>query len=82
MISWASGSQLSVSGPAAGLTVIVFTAIEQLGSFGGFLVSVVLAGVIQLFLGYLRAGIIGLQVHGGAKAKVYYKDITIEELAK
>ena len=27
-----------------------------------------------------RTGIIGLQVHGGAKAKVYYKDITIEEL--
>ncbi|MCH9698697.1 MAG: SulP family inorganic anion transporter [Gammaproteobacteria bacterium] len=59
VISWASGSQLSVSGPAAGLTVIVFTAIEQLGSFSGFLVSVVLAGIIQLLLGYLRAGIIG-----------------------
>lgn len=27
-----------------------------------------------------RTGIIGLQIHGGAKAKVYYKDITIEEL--
>lgn len=27
-----------------------------------------------------RTGIIGLQVHGGAKAKVYYKDITIDEL--
>ncbi|WP_349431313.1 SulP family inorganic anion transporter [Methylomarinum sp. Ch1-1] len=59
VVSWVSGSQLSVSGPAAGLTVIVFTAIEQLGSFAGFLVSVVLAGAIQLLLGYLRAGIIG-----------------------
>jgi hypothetical protein len=29
-----------------------------------------------------RTGIIGLQIHGGAKVKVYYKDITIEELAK
>lgn len=29
-----------------------------------------------------RQGIVGLQIHGGAKAKVYYKDITIEELAK
>ena len=29
-----------------------------------------------------RDGIIGLQIHGGAKAKVYYKDITIEELKK
>jgi len=28
-----------------------------------------------------RAGIIGLQIHGGAKAKVYYKNITIDELA-
>ena len=27
-----------------------------------------------------KSGIIGLQIHGGAKAKVYYKDITIEEL--
>jgi hypothetical protein len=27
-----------------------------------------------------RTGIIGLQVHGGAKAKVMYKDISIEEL--
>ena len=27
-----------------------------------------------------RTGIIGLQVHGGAKAKVLYKDMTIEEL--
>ena len=58
-VSWASGSQLSVSGPAAGLTVIVFGAIEQLGSYTGFLVSVVLAGIIQLVLGYFRAGVIG-----------------------
>lgn len=27
-----------------------------------------------------RTGVIGLQVHGGAKAKVYYKSVTIEEL--
>ena len=27
-----------------------------------------------------RTGIIGLQIHGGAKAKAYYKDIRIEEL--
>ncbi len=59
IVSWCSGSQLSVSGPAAGLTVIVLTAIEQLGSYSGFLVSVTLAGLIQLILGYLRAGIIG-----------------------
>ncbi|MDD5581143.1 MAG: SulP family inorganic anion transporter [Methylobacter sp.] len=58
-VSWASGSQLSVSGPAAGLTVIVLDAIEQLGSFSGFLTSLVLAGILQFALGYFRAGIIG-----------------------
>lgn len=59
VVSWASGSQLSVSGPAAGLTVIVVAAIEKLGSFDAFLLSVALAGVLQLALGYLRAGVIG-----------------------
>jgi len=59
VVSWLSGSQMSVSGPAAGLTVIVFNAIEKLGSFQGLLVACVLAGVLQLALGYLRAGIIG-----------------------
>ncbi len=59
IVAWLSGSQLSVSGPAAGLTVIVFNAIEQLGSYQGFLVSLVLAGFLQLLLGYLRAGVIG-----------------------
>ena len=59
IVAWFSGSQLAVSGPAAGLTVIVFNAIETLGSFQGLLVACVLAGVIQLVLGFLRAGIIG-----------------------
>lgn len=59
VVAWLSGSQLSVSGPAAGLTVIVLQAIEKLGSFQTFLLAVVVAGVIQLLLGYLRAGIIG-----------------------
>lgn len=59
VVSWASGSQLSVSGPAAGLTVIIFAAIEELGGFGPFLMSVVLAGVLQLVLGFARAGTIG-----------------------
>lgn len=54
-----SGSQLGVSGPAAGLAVIVLTAIQDLGSFEVFLLAVVLAGVIQMLLGIGRAGIIG-----------------------
>jgi SulP family sulfate permease len=54
-----SGSQLMVSGPAAGLTAIVLSAIATLGSFQLFLVSVVLAGLMQVGLGVARAGIIG-----------------------
>jgi len=54
-----SGSQLGVSGPAAGLAVIVLMAIQDLGAFNIFLLAVVLAGVIQLILGFLKAGIIG-----------------------
>jgi MFS superfamily sulfate permease-like transporter len=60
VVSWASGSQLSVSGPAAGLTVIVVNGIAQMQTFEAFLAAVVLAGVIQVVLGYLKAGIIGL----------------------
>jgi MFS superfamily sulfate permease-like transporter len=56
VIGMLSGSQLSVSGPAAGLTVIVASAITELGSYPGFLVAVVLAGIMQLGLGFLKAG--------------------------
>jgi MFS superfamily sulfate permease-like transporter len=60
VVACLSGSALSVSGPAAGLTVIVLNGITDLGSFQTFLVAVVLAGVLQLILGFLKAGIIGL----------------------
>lgn len=59
MVSLLSGSELSVSGPAAGLTIIVANAIHSLGSFQGFLVAVVLAGLIQTGLGLLKLGKIG-----------------------
>ncbi|WP_139558047.1 SulP family inorganic anion transporter [Methylotetracoccus oryzae] len=59
VVSWASGSQVSVSGPAAGLTVIVMAAIEQLGGFQVLLLSVVLAGAMQAVLGFAKAGTIG-----------------------
>jgi MFS superfamily sulfate permease-like transporter len=59
VVAMASGSALSVSGPAAGLTVIVLNAIGTLGSYEVFLLAVVLAGLIQIALGYLKAGIIG-----------------------
>ena len=54
-----SGSPLGVSGPAAGLAVIVLSAIQDLGAFEIFLMAVVLAGVIQILLGIAKAGIIG-----------------------
>src|SRR5690349_24851065 len=52
-----SGSQLSVSGPAAGLTVIVATAIGKLPTFEAFLLAVVLAGIFQVILGFVKAGV-------------------------
>lgn len=54
-----SGSQLGVSGPAAGLAVIVLVAIQDLGSFEVFLLAVFLAGIVQVILGFAKAGIIG-----------------------
>jgi MFS superfamily sulfate permease-like transporter len=54
-----SGSKLGVSGPAAGLAAIVLTAIVSLGSYENFLLAVVLAGIIQLIFGILKAGVIG-----------------------
>lgn len=54
-----SKSPLSVSGPAAGLTAIVSAAIISIGSFEAFLVSVVICGIIQVILGFAKAGIIG-----------------------
>lgn len=59
VVGYASGSALGVSGPAAGLVVIVLSAIDVLGSFEAFLLSVVFAGILQLIAGYLKAGIIG-----------------------
>ncbi len=53
-----SGSELSVSGPAAGLTAIVLAAIGSLGSFEVFLLAVSLAGAMQLVLGLAKAGTI------------------------
>ncbi len=51
-----SGSNLSVSGPAAGLTVIVLGAITQLGDYQVFLLALLIAGAMQLLLGLIKAG--------------------------
>ena len=53
-----SGSNLMVSGPAAGLTAVVLSAIGKLGSFDIFLTALVLAGAMQLGFGLARAGFI------------------------
>lgn len=56
VVGYLSQSHLSVSGPAAGLTAIVLTAITDLGSFNAFLLAVLIAGLIQLILGFIKAG--------------------------
>lgn len=56
VVGYLSQSQISVSGPAAGLTAIILTAITDLGAFDVFLSAVFIAGLIQLALGFLKAG--------------------------
>ncbi|MGQ9862974.1 MAG: SulP family inorganic anion transporter [Bacteroidia bacterium] len=58
LVALISGSQVGVSGPAAGLVVIVLNAQTQVGSFEAFLTAVVAAGVIQILLGVIGGGII------------------------
>lgn len=56
VVGFLSNSQLSVTGPAAGLTAIVLTAITDLGAYDIFLVAVILAGFIQIAMGFAKAG--------------------------
>ncbi len=58
VVGMASGSRLGVSGPAAGLAVIVFGGIATLGSWEAFLTALVLAGLFQIAMGYMKAGFI------------------------
>ncbi len=58
VVGIASGSHTSVSGPAASLTAVVAAQIASLGSFEAFLTAVVIAGLIQIILGVLRAGFV------------------------
>ncbi len=54
-----SSSSISVSGPAAGLTVIVATSIQSLGSFEAFAIAVFISGMLQILFGLFRGGIVG-----------------------
>lgn len=56
VVSLVSGSHLSVSGPAAGLTTLVSATILSLGDYRLFLLSVMVAGLFQLAIGFLKAG--------------------------
>jgi len=56
IVGMLSRSHVSVSGPAAGLTAIVLVAITDLGSYPAFLTTVIIAGMIQLILGFIKAG--------------------------
>lgn len=78
-----SGSPLGVSGPAAGLAVIVASSIADLGGIENFLVAVIMAGVLQIIMGFARAGIIAYYfptsvIHGmlaGIGLKIFFKQI-------
>ena len=59
VVGMLSDSQLLVSGPAAGLTAIVLAGITALGSFPAFLMAVIIGGLLQVVLSFLRAGVIG-----------------------
>src|SRR5438552_16100366 len=56
VVSLISGSQLAVSGPAAGLSTVVAASIISLGDYKIFLLAVIVAGLFQLILGILKLG--------------------------
>jgi hypothetical protein len=56
VVSFISGSQLAVSGPAAGLTTVVAASMVSLGDYRIFLLAVIVAGLLQLILGVLKLG--------------------------
>lgn len=58
VVGFLSGSQISVSGPAAGMAAVVVTAVAHIGDFNSFLLALLLAGFIQIIIGSLRAGFV------------------------
>lgn len=58
VVGFLSGSKVNVSGPAASVALVIYMAIESLGSFQIVLSAVIIAGVFQIILGFLRAGTI------------------------
>ncbi|WP_158857712.1 SulP family inorganic anion transporter [Lunatibacter salilacus] len=56
VVGFLSNSNINVSGPAASVALVVYTAIQTMGSYQAVLLAVILAGVFQIGLGYLKAG--------------------------
>lgn len=56
IVTWISGSRVTIAAPAVGLAVFVSSQMKALGSFEAILTGVVLAGLLQVILGILRAG--------------------------
>lgn len=63
VVAFFSGSHLSVSAPTAGFSAVVATALTKMGgdanAYQLFLVSLIIAGVIQIGMGWLKLGVIG-----------------------
>ncbi|MCP9752930.1 SulP family inorganic anion transporter [Ferruginibacter sp. HRS2-29] len=59
VVGFISKSQLSVSGPAAGLTAIVAAAILKMPVIEAFFLAVVLSGILQIIMGIFKLGVIG-----------------------
>jgi MFS superfamily sulfate permease-like transporter len=57
VVTLVSRSRLGVSGPAAGLAVMVAAGIDALG-FEGYLLAVIVCGVVQLAAAFLKAGVV------------------------
>ena len=53
-----SNSQVNVSGPAASVALVILTGIGTLGSFQAVLTAVIVAGVIQILMGFIKAGVL------------------------
>ena len=56
LVGGLSQSQVSVSGPAAGMIAVVLAGINDLGSFNTFLLALCIGGILQMLIGRLRVG--------------------------
>ena len=58
VVSLLSGSHVSVSGPAAGLTVVVLDTITKLGSYEKLLTAIIFSGLFQIVFAVLKLGFV------------------------